>query len=44
MLDLQTIDLAANKENIPLAPNPQNKKSTPQLNRMFQKPKEVCEL
>jgi hypothetical protein len=43
MLDLQAIDLATNKENIPLVPNPQNKRSAPQLNRMFQKPKEVCE-
>jgi len=43
MLDLQATYLAANKENIPLAPNPQNKRSAPQLNQMLQKLKEVCE-
>jgi hypothetical protein len=32
MLDLEATNLVANKENLPLAPHPQNKRSTPQLN------------
>jgi len=29
MLDLQAIDLASNKENLPLAPDPQRRRSSP---------------
>jgi hypothetical protein len=32
LLDLQAIDLVINKENLPLALDPQSKRSTPQLN------------
>jgi hypothetical protein len=33
MLDLSATNPASNKKNLPLAPNPQKRKSTPQLNR-----------
>jgi hypothetical protein len=39
MLGLQAIDLVINKENIPLAPDPQSKRPTPQLNRVPSKTK-----
>jgi hypothetical protein len=42
MLDLQAVDLATNKENLPPIFNPQSKRSTPQLNQMPPKPKEAC--
>jgi len=33
MLDLLATNLASNKENLPLAPNPQKRRYTPQLNQ-----------
>jgi len=30
MLDLESTNLATNKENLPFVPHPQNKRSTPQ--------------
>ncbi len=33
-MDLQAIDPTSNKENLPHAPNPQRKISTPQLNQV----------
>jgi hypothetical protein len=37
MLDLQVVDLIANKENLPFALDPQNKRSTPHLNQVLSK-------
>jgi hypothetical protein len=39
MLDLKTTNPTTNKENLPLTSNPQNKRLTPQLNRMPPKTK-----